>query len=77
MVLSYPMIFLSRAAISREVLSESIRQFAQVLPLSHVVTLLRGLWVGDSWGNYPWETVILITLLIAVVLVSSKTFRWE
>ncbi len=77
MVLFYPMIFLSGAAIPREVLPESIRQFAQVLPLSHVVTLLRGLWAGNSWGKYPWETVILITLLIAGILVSSKTFRWE
>ncbi len=77
MVLFYPMIFLSGATIPREMLPESIRQFAQVLPLSHVVTLLRGLWVGDSWGKYPWETVILITLLIAGILVSSKAFRWE
>lgn len=77
MVLFYPMIFLSGAAIPREVLPESVRQFAQVLPLSHVVTLLRGLWTGDPWGNYLWETVILIVLLIAGILVSSKTFRWE
>lgn len=77
MVLFYPMIFLSGAAIPREVLPESVRQFAQVLPLSHVVTLLRGLWTGDPWGNYLWETIILIVLLIAGILVSSKTFRWE
>lgn len=77
MVLFYPMIFLSGATIPREVLPESIRQFAQVLPLSHVVTLLRGLWMGDSWGKYLWETVILVTLLIVGVVVSSKTFRWE
>lgn len=77
MALFYPMIFLSGAAIPREVLPENIRQFAQVLPLSHVVTLLRGLWMGDSWGKYLWETVILVTLLIVGVLVSSKTFRWK
>ncbi|MGQ9560749.1 MAG: ABC transporter permease [Candidatus Oleimicrobiaceae bacterium] len=77
MVLFYPMIFVSGAAIPREVLPERVRQLAQVLPLSHVVTLLRGLWVGRSWGNYLWETVILITLLIAGILVSSQTFRWE
>ena len=77
MVLFYPMIFLSGAAIPREVLPESIRKFAQVLPLSHVVTLLRGLWAGQSWGNYLWETVTLSTLLVAGVLVSAKTFRWE
>lgn len=77
MVLFYPMIFLSGATIPREVLPERIRQFAEVLPLSHVVTLLRGLWTGGSWGNYLWETTILVALLMAGILVSSKTFRWE
>ncbi|GIV85134.1 MAG: transport permease protein [Candidatus Roseilinea sp.] len=77
MVLFYPMIFLSGAAIPREVLPEGIRQFAQVLPLSHVVTLLRGLWMGDPWGKHLGEVSILVALLMVGVLVSSKTFRWE
>lgn len=77
MVLFYPMLFLSGATIPREVLPESIRQIAQVLPLSHVVTLLRGLWMGDPWEKYLGEVGILAALLIVGVLVSSKTFRWE
>uniref|UniRef100_A0A7C1JMN4 Transport permease protein n=1 Tax=Caldilinea aerophila TaxID=133453 RepID=A0A7C1JMN4_9CHLR len=77
MVLFYPMIFLSGAAIPREMLPESIRELAQVLPLSHVVTLLRGLWMGDPWTKHLGEVGILTLLLIAGVLVSSKTFRWE
>jgi len=77
MVLFYPMIFLSGAALPREILPESIRQFAQVLPLTHVVTLLRGLWMGDPWSKHLGEVGILAILLIAGVLVSSKTFRWE
>lgn len=77
MVLFYPMIFLSGATIPREVLPESIRQVAQILPLSHVVTLLRGLWMGDPWEKHLTEVGILAVLLIVGVLVSSKTFRWE
>ncbi len=77
MALFFPMIFLSGATIPREELPASVQQFAQVLPLTHVVTLLQGLWMGEPWGKYFWETVILVTLLIAGVLVSSKTFRWE
>lgn len=59
MVLFYPMIFLSGATIPREILPENIRQFAQVLPLSHVVTLLRGLWTGDPWDKHLGEVGIL------------------
>ena len=77
MVLFYPMLFLSGAAIPREVLPETIRQYAQVLPLTHVVTLLRGLWIGEGWGEHLTEVSILAALLVAGVIVSAKTFRWE
>ncbi|MEJ5241600.1 MAG: ABC transporter permease [Anaerolineales bacterium] len=77
MVLFYPMIFLSGATIPREVLPEGVQRVAQVLPLSHVVTLLRGLWMGEPWSNYMRETTILVLLLIAGIFVSAKTFRWE
>jgi len=77
MVIFYPMIFLSGATIPLEVLPATIRQYAQILPLTHVVTLLRGLWIGDGWGTHLVEIVFLIALLIVGVLVSSRSFRWE
>ncbi|MFQ5676051.1 MAG: ABC transporter permease [bacterium] len=77
MVLFYPMLFLSGAAIPREVLPETIRQVAQALPLTHVVNLLRGLWIGDGWGMHLKEVAVLSGMLIAGVAISAKTFRWE
>lgn len=77
MVIFYPMIFLSGATIPREVLPESIRQYSQLLPLTHVVTLLRGLWVGDAWSGHIKEVVVLACVLVAGVLISSRTFKWE
>lgn len=77
MVLFYPMIFLSGATIPREVLPETVRQYAQVLPLTHVVNLLRGLWAGDGWGQHLTEVGILAGLLLVGVIISAKTFRWE
>ncbi|MFQ5823070.1 MAG: ABC transporter permease [bacterium] len=77
MVLFYPMIFLSGATIPREVLPETIRNYAQILPLTHVVNLLRGLWIGDGWNVHVKEVVILSALLIFGVVLSAKTFRWE
>ena len=77
MVLAYPMIFLSGATIPLEILPETIRHYAQILPLTHVVTLLRGLWIGDGWVEHLTEVVILAAILVAGVIVSAKTFRWE
>ncbi|MGC9092358.1 MAG: ABC transporter permease [Bacteroidota bacterium] len=77
MVLFYPMIFLSGATLPREILPESIKKFAQVLPLTHVVTLLRGLWMGEPWGDHFLEAGILSAVLITGILISAKTFRWE
>jgi ABC-2 type transport system permease protein len=77
MVLFYPMVFLSGATIPLELLPETIRHYAQILPLTHVVTLLRGLWVGDGWVEHFTEVGILAAILVAGVIVSAKTFRWE
>jgi len=77
MVLFYPMIFLSGATLPREIFPENVLQLAQVLPLSHVVTLLQGLWMGKPWGNYWAEVGLLSALSIVFVVVSVRTFRWE
>ena len=77
MVLYFPMIFLSGATIPREVLPATIQKYAELLPLTHVVNLLRGLWIGDGWSQHLKEVIILVALLATGVFVSAKTFRWE
>ena len=77
MVLFYPMLFLSGAAIPREVLPPSVRAFGRYLPLTPVVNLLRGLWQGESWGKHLGEAGYLAAMLVVGVLVSAKTFKWE
>jgi ABC-2 type transport system permease protein len=52
-------------------------QLAQILPLTHVVTLLRGLWASEGWGAYYINVAILSIWLVVGVIVSAKTFRWE
>jgi len=77
MVLFYPMIFLCGAYIPFHILPKTMQQFAEVLPLTHVVTLLRGLWMGHGWGEHLKEVGVLAGLMIVCVIVSAKTFRWE
>lgn len=77
MVIFYPMLFLSGAGFPREAFPETIRSLSKFLPLTHVVTLLEGLWFGDLWGSHLTEVVVLGGMLIAGVVVATRTFRWE
>jgi len=73
----YPMLFLSGAGFPRELLPESIINISKFLPLTYVVTLLRGLWIGESWRSHIVDVVVLSAMLVVGVLVSVKLFRWE
>jgi ABC-2 type transport system permease protein len=77
MALYYPMLFLSGAAIPKWVLPEAVRTYGQILPLTHVVNLLVGLWIGEPWGDHIKEVAVLLAMLVIGLVVSAKTFRWE
>jgi ABC-2 type transport system permease protein len=77
MVILYPMLFLSGAGFPRELLPEAIKKVGAFLPLTYVVNLLRGLWVGDPWRLHVTDILVLTSMLIISVLISLKTFRWE
>jgi len=77
MVLLYPMLFLSGAGFPRELLPETIKKVSTFLPLTYVVTLLRGLWIGEAWGGHILDVAVLAGILILGVVISAFTFRWE
>ena len=77
MILLYPMLFLSGAGFPRELLPETIKKVSTFLPLTYVVNLLRGLWIGEAWGSHLLDVGVLIGILILGVAVSAITFRWE
>lgn len=77
MVIFYPMLFLSGAGMPLELLPDGVRNFSKFLPLTHVVTLLRGLWTGETWNQHTTEVIVLGSLLLGGLLISAKTFRWE
>ncbi len=77
MMLFFPMIFLTGAAIPIEALPPTIQQYAVVLPITHVVSLLRGVWAGQGLGAHATELAILVGILIVGVLITTRKFRWE
>jgi ABC-2 type transport system permease protein len=77
MVLLYPMLILSGAAWPRELMPATIQKVSAFIPLTYVVNLLRGLWFGEAWSQHVTDIIVLAALLVAGVLISVKTFRWE
>jgi len=77
MVLAFPMMFLSGAAIPLEVLGDKVENVSKFIPLTYVVRFLKGLWIGNSWGAHWIDLVVIIGLLIAGTIISAITFKWE
>jgi len=77
MMLLYPMLFLSGAGFPRELLPEAIKKISTFLPLTYVVNLLRGLWIGEAWSQHVTEVIVLAVMMVIGILISVKTFRWE
>lgn len=77
MALFYPMMFMSGAGIPLEVLPAGVRTVSNILPLTYVVKLLRGLWVGQSWGAHLGEVAVLAGVLLLCTAVAARSFRWE
>jgi ABC-2 type transport system permease protein len=77
MVLLYPMLFLSGAFFSVELLPAAIQKVSAFMPLTYVVNLLSGLWIGEAWSSHLLDVGVLVGMLVLGIIVSAKTFRWE
>jgi len=77
MVLLYPMMFLSGAFFTIELLPAAVQKVSAFMPLTYVVNLLRGLWSGQPWGDHLLDVGVLTGILLLGIIVSVKTFRWE
>jgi len=77
MVLLYPMMFLSGAFFSLKLLPAAIQKVSAFMPLTYVVNLLNGLWVGEPWSSHLLDVGVLAGMLLLGILITAKVFRWE
>src|SRR3982751_1753216 len=73
----YPMIALSGLFFPVAGLPRLLRGLAYVLPTTHAVALLQGVWDGSGWGAHWTNVVALLVLFVAYTVFSSRVFRWE
>lgn len=77
MILAFPMMFLSGATIPYEIIPPGVRSFSRFIPLTHVVTLMRGLWFGEGWSHHLTEVIVLAGVLVIGTTLAARLFRWE
>jgi ABC-2 type transport system permease protein len=76
-VMYFPMLFLSGAALPREMLPPFLQTFSQILPLTHAIELLQGLWLGGHLWDYPVQITVLCGVMVVGFVIAAKFFRWE
>jgi ABC-2 type transport system permease protein len=76
-VVMTPMIALSGLFFPIERLPAALEGVARVLPLTYAVSLLDGIWRGETWQAHAGDVGALVVTFVVVTAVSSRVFRWE
>ena len=73
----YPMLGLCGLFVPLDMLPPALHGVARVVPLTYAVSLLEGIWKGESWSAHLGDVGALIVVFAVCTAVSSKVFRWE
>ena len=73
----YPMIVLSGLFVPVDALPPGLQIVARFLPLTYIVSLLRGIWMGESWFAHLGDVAALAIAGVVFVALSARVFRWE
>jgi ABC-2 type transport system permease protein len=73
----YPMLALSGLFIPVEIMPASLQWVAKMLPMTHIVSLLRGIWIGESWFAHLGDVAALAIVGVVCTVLSARVFRWE
>jgi ABC-2 type transport system permease protein len=76
-VIFYPMLGLSGLFVPVESLPSALQTVARLLPLTYVVSLLRGIWHGDGWMRHAGDIAALAFVWLVCTALSARVFRWE
>jgi ABC-2 type transport system permease protein len=76
-VILYPMIGVSGLFVPVKALPPVLRAVARVTPLTYAVSLLQGIWKGETWWAHAGDVGALILAFIVCTALSARVFRWE
>jgi ABC-2 type transport system permease protein len=50
---------------------------AKLLPLTYIVSLLGGIWIGEPWSAHLVDLGALAIAAVVCTALSARVFRWE
>lgn len=75
--LYFPMLFLSGAALPRQMLPNFLKTVSEALPLTHSIRMMQGIWLGESIWSFKTEMAVLCGMLLLGAFFAAKLFRWD
>jgi len=76
-VILYPMLALSGLFVPLSVMPGPLRTVARAFPLTYSVSLLRGIWQGESWSMHTGDVGALALVFVICTVIASRVFRWQ
>jgi len=76
-VLLYPQLALSGLFFPIDILPPTWQLLTELSPITHAVSLLRGIWMGGPWLDQGLSIAALVLNLLLCTALASKIFRWE
>ena len=73
----YPMLAVSGLFFPLSRLPAGLRAMAYLLPPTHAVALLQGVWNGSGWSGHWINAVALLLLFGVYTALATRVFRWE
>jgi ABC-2 type transport system permease protein len=73
----YPMLGVSGLFYPIERMPPLLQTLASVSPLTYAVSLLDGVWKGESWRAHGADVAALLLTFVICTAISAKVFRWE
>jgi ABC-2 type transport system permease protein len=73
----YPMIGLSGLFFPITLLSPWLQVVARLMPITYVVSLLRGILTGEPWSAHLTDVAALAVVFVVCNALSARYFRWE
>ena len=76
-ILYFPMLIFSCATLPYEIMPNALQNFANILPLTQGIKLLKGTALGLPIDNIIFPIGLMVVIIVICTTVSLKFFKWE